>query len=284
MEFPSTNGCVKKNPTMTPQRTKPHVDHRAVAVAQSAISKSDAELAILFGSRARGDYREATSDIDVMLVQEQETDANRKREVADAVATAAAQAYGYPVSVDLVWRTVNEFRLNRHYINSVETNAVRDGIVMPRDPENYSPHDYEDEENEYAYDWTNYDERLRHAETHLNEFIFLAENGRSDLVIGQQAQNALEHGMKALISAAGGQYSNTHDIGTLLGNVRHFDRQMRDFTLAITPDVYTEYEGQAEYRQRQQPELTQFPDFVEQTQADVNTIIDRAKALRDQAD
>ena len=269
---------------MTPPQTKPHVDHRAVAVAQSAISKSDAELAILFGSRARGDYRETTSDIDVMLVQEQVADANHKKEVADAVATAAAQAYGYPVSVDIVWRTMNEFRLNRHYINSVETNAVRDGIVMPRDPENYSPHDYEDEENEYAYDWTNYDERLRHAETHLNEFIFLAENGRSDLVIGQQAQNALEHGMKALISAAGGQYSNTHDIGTLLGNVRHFDRQMRDFTLAIPPDVYTEYEGQAEYRQRQQPELTQFPDFVEQTQADINTVIDRAKALRDQAD
>ena len=59
---------------------------------------------------------------------------------------------------------------------------------------------------------------------------------------------------------------------------------MRDFTLAIPPDVYTEHEGQAEYRQRQHPELTQFPDFVEQTQADVNTIIDRAKALRDQAE
>ena len=189
MELPATNGCVERNPTMTPPQTKPHVDHRAVAVAQSAISTSGAELAILFGSRARGDYRETTSDIDVMLVQEQEADANRKREVADAVATAAAQAYGYPVSVDLVWRTVHEFRLNRHYINSLETNAVRDGIVMPRDPENYSRNDYEDEENEFAYDWTNYDERLWRAETHLNEFIFLAENGRSDLVIGQQAQN-----------------------------------------------------------------------------------------------
>ena len=31
----------------------------------------------------------------------------------------------------------------------------------------------------------------------------LAEAGRNDLVVGQQAQNALEHGMKALIDAAG---------------------------------------------------------------------------------
>ena len=63
-----------------------------------------------------------------------------------------------------------------------------------------------------AYYWSNYEERLHHAETHLNEFIFMADHGRSDLVIGQQAQNALEHGMKALIAATGGQYSNTHDI------------------------------------------------------------------------
>ena len=38
---------------------------------------------------------------------------------------------------------------------------------MPRDPENYSSHDYEDEETEYEVDWTTYDQSLRHAEIHL---------------------------------------------------------------------------------------------------------------------
>ena len=89
----------------------------------------------------------------------------------------------------------------------------------------------------------NYQERVRHAEIHLDEFVFLAEAGRNDLVIGQQAQNALEHGMKALIHAAGGEYPNTHSISDLLGAVRHFDPTMNDFSLAIPPDVYTEYEG-----------------------------------------
>ena len=262
------------------------VDHRALPVTLAAFDTSDAELVILFGSRARGDYQEQSSDIDVMLVQEREPDDSRKKAVADIVAEAAAQAYGRPIPVELVWRTLDEFRFNRRYANSVETNAARDGIVMPRDPDNYRPSDYKDEHTEYAYNWSNYDERLRHAETHLDEFIFLAQHNRSDLAIGQHAQNALEHGMKALLAAAGGQYANTHDIGVLLGNVRHFDSGLRDFRLAIPPDVYTETEceGEAEYRARRQPQLTQFPDFAEQTAADITRIIDRAKLLRAQAD
>ena len=155
---------------------------------------------------------------------------------------------------------------------------------MPRHPESYRSDDYEDETTEYAYDWSNYNERLRHAETHLAEFIFMSEQNRSDMVIGQQAQNALEHGMKALIAAAGGQYSNTHNIGILLGNVRHFDPELRDFRLAIPPDVYSEYEGEAEYLERRHPELTQYPDFAEKTAADATQIINRAKILRAQAD
>ena len=267
----------------TPPATRT-VDHRALPVARAAFATSEAKLVILFGSRARGDYREKSSDIDVMLVQEREPDASRKKAIADTVAAAAFQAYGHPVPVELVWRTLDEFRFNRRYVNSVETNAARDGIIMPRDPDSYRPRDYEDEHTEYAYDWSNYDERLRPAETHLDEFIFLAEHNRSDLAIGQHAQNALEHGMKALLAAAGGRYANTHDIGVLLGNVRHFDPSLRDFRLAIPPDVYTEYAGEAEYRLRRQPQLTQFPDFADKTVADITRIIDRAKLLRAQAD
>ena len=79
------------------------------------------------------------------------------------------QAYGRPVPVEIVWRTLDEFRFNRRYVNSVETNAARDGIVMPRHPDNYCPRDYEDEHTEYAYDAGRIttSERLRHAETHL---------------------------------------------------------------------------------------------------------------------
>ena len=90
--------------------------------------------------------------------------------------------------------------------------------------------------------------------------------------------------MKALIAAAGGQYSNTDDIGTLIGNIRHFDPEMRDYKLIIPPDVYTEYEGTAEYRERRQPELTRYPGFAESTFHDVTNIINQAREIRSHAD
>ncbi len=258
-------------------------DHRALRVAQLVQQHEQPDLTILFGSRSRGDHDELKSDIDIMLVQETEPEVEHKRLATQVANKIAAQTYGRTMQVELVWRTLDQFRFNRRYINSVETNAVREGVIMPRNPENYSPGDYEDEETEYQYDWSNYEERIRHTEIHLNESVFLAEAGRNDLVIGQQAQNALEHGMKALIDAARGAYSNTHSISDLLGAVRHFDREMRDFSISIPPDVYTEYEGQAEYRARRQPELTQFPDYLERTTEDVSQIINRAKELRDRA-
>ena len=258
-------------------------DHRALQVAQQVQQHEQPDLTILFGSRSRGDYDELKSDIDIMLVQETEPDIEQKRLATWVANKIATETYGQMVQVELVWRTLDQFRFNRRYINSVETNAAREGVIMPRNPENYSPSDYEDEETGYQYDWSNYQERVRHAEIHLDEFVFLAEAGRNDLVIGQQAQNALEHGMKALIHAAGGEYSNTHSISDLLGSVRHFDPTMNDFSLAIPPDVYTEYEGQAEYRARRQPELTQYPDYLEKTTENVSQIINRAKELRDQA-
>ena len=260
--------------------TKHPPDRRALPVALAALNASDAEFVILFGSRARGLYHEETSDIDVMLIQQQVPGCEYKTTVAEAASSTAAKTYGFPITVDLVWRTPSEYRHNRRYTNSVETNAVRDGIIMPRDPESYSADHYEDDETEFAHDWSYYSERLRHAEAHLAEFIFLAENNRSDIGIGKHAQNALEHGMKVLIEAAHGRYSNTHNIGTLLGNVRHFDPELADFSLAIPPDVYTEYEGEAEYKLRQQPLLTQYPNYAENTVADITRIIERAKLLR----
>ena len=257
-------------------------DRRALPVAQATLAAAQADLVILFGSRARGDYDPRRSDIDIMLLQDEEPDADAK-ETLKAIARAAAQeSYGAEVPTQLVWRTLAQFRQQRRYVNSVETNAIRDGIVMPRHPENYRAADYEDDEVEYAYDWSPYSERLRHAEIHLEEFQRLVDQDRYDLLIGQQAQAALEHGMKALLEAHGARYRRTHNIGELLGNIRHADPEMKDFRLSIPPEVYTEYAGGNEYHPRQQPELSSFPDYWERTVADAQAIIDRAKQVRAQ--
>ena len=257
-------------------------DRRALPVAQATLAAAQADLVILFGSRARGDYDPRRSDIDIMLLQDEEPDADGKETVKAIARAAARESYGAEVPTQLVWRTLAQFRQQRRYVNSVETNAIRDGIVMPRHPENYRAADYEDEEVEYAYDWSPYSERLRHAEIHLEEFAYMADQNRSDLVIGQQAQAALEHGMKALLEAHGSRYRRTHNIGELLGNIRHADPEMKDFRLAIPPEVYTEYAGGNEYHPREQPELTSFPDYLGRTVADAQAIIDRAKQVRAQ--
>ena len=263
----------------------PEYDAKALQVAQRAQGREQPEFAVLFGSRARGDHNELRSDIDVLLVVPSEPDAAHQRAAELAAWKTALAAYGRDVPVQLVWRSLDEFRHNRRYTNSLETNAMREGIVMPRDPNQYQAGDYEDEETEYEYNWTNYDNRMLHAELHLDMLQSAHDAGKHDLMIGQQAQSALEHGMKALLEAHGvgqGQgYRNTHDIGELLGNLRYRIPELADFRLAIDPAIYTEYAGGQEYQEtRRQPLLTEQSDYLHRTVADVQFIINQARTAR----
>ena len=256
-------------------------DPKTLAVAQSAKERERPELAILFGSRARGDHDELKSDIDIMLVIKDQPGETGKESAAAAAQTTARKVYGREVPVQLVWRTTQDFRHNRRYANSVETTAVREGIIMPRNPENYNPADYEDENTEYEYNWTNYDERLRHAEEHLDTFQTLDDLGKSDLMIAQRAHSALEHGMKALIAAHGGSYRNSHNLEHLLGTVKRIDQEMTDFSLSIPPDVYSEYAGNNEYNITGiNPLPTEYPNYRDRTVNDVRRIMNRTRDVR----
>ena len=281
----------QRNEARTPEdnhhvgvRAMSNPDPRALQVARAVRLNQQPDLTILFGSRARGDHHEPSSDIDIMLVQEMKPTDQQARLASKKAEDVVEKVYGQYVTVQLVWRTREEFRHNRRYSNSVETNAAREGTIMPRNPENYSHYDYEDEETEYEVDWTTYDQSLRHAEIHLAGFINNCEQGLDDLLIGQQAQNSLEHAMKALLTAHGAPYRKTHNIGELLGNIRYRDVEMSDFRLSVPPDVYTAYEGDQEYRPRTQPPITEFPDYREQTTDAAQLIIDRARQVRAQSD
>lgn len=258
-------------------------DAKALQVAQLVRQRERPALVILFGSRARGDHDETRSDIDIMLVQAVAPGEADREAATTAAVTASKKTYGREVPVQLVWRTLDEFRHNRRYVNSLETRAVRDGVIMPKDPGRQGSSPYEDEQTEYEYDWTAYDERLRYANAHLYSFTLLAENNAADLVIGQQAQNALEHALKALLEAHDAPYRNTHDIGELLGNVRHHDPELNEYSLAILPDIYTEYAGRQGYRlARTNPLLTAQEEYTSKTVDDVEFIINRAVQVREQ--
>ncbi len=218
-----------------------------------------------------------------MLVLAAEPSEADKKSATVTAETEAQKTYGREVPVQLVWRTLETFRHNRRYINSVGTAAMREGIVMPRNPNGYSSADYKDQETEYEYNWTNYDNRLRHAEMPLNSFQINMGLGLDDILISQQAQQTLDHGMKALLEAHGTQYRSAHDLRELLSNIRYRDPELRDFRLAIAPEIYSEYAGVKEYQEvRLQPILTEQEDFLNRTVADAEFIVSRAKEVRAQ--
>ena len=262
----------------------PNYDAKALQVARAVRQREQPELTILFGSRSRGDYDEDWSDIDIMLVTAREANLAEMGQAAEAARAAASANYGHHVPVQLVWCTLDAFRHNRRYTNSLETNAVRDGIIMPKDPEQRGSSHCEDAETEYEYDWSTYENRLEDAIDHLEAFRRLVEQGLSDQIIGLHAQGALEHGMKALLEAHRAEYRFNHDIGELLGNVRHVDPAMANFRLSILPDIYSHYAGRHAYVRPDAPKmLTNQPDYLARTVADVQLIIERARVVRSSA-
>ena len=255
-------------------------DPRAIQVAEAVHHREHPQATILFGSRARGDYEELRSDIDIMLVLPEEPGKEHKESVAQWVQETALAAYGRRVPVQLVWFAKTDFNENRRYINHITTQAMLDGVVMSGNPEEFHSRYLDDEETEYEYQWTDYHNRLYHAESHLEAFEILDNTVANDMIIAQQAHSALEHAMKAIITGHGGTAERTHNLGRLLGAVRRIDPQMSDFRLSIPPDLYSEYAGDDEYeRERMQPLLTDQDNYRERTVNDIRALIERAREL-----
>ena len=261
-------------------------DPRALSVAQAVHERERPLATILFGSRARGDYEERRSDIDIMLVRVEEPDGEYKCSVEEWAEGVVRATYGRRVPVQLVWLSEQRFSEGRRYINHVATRALFDGVIMTQNPEEYHNCDADDQETEYEYDWRNYNNRLLHAESHLLAFEQMIDLGNIDLLIGQQAQAALEHAMKALLESHRVRYRRTHDIGHLLGHIRNIDQELRELRLGIPPDIYSAYAGEQEYEEeaRTQPLLTDQPDYRARTVVDAQRIIDRAREVRQQRD
>ena len=254
-------------------------DPRALEIAR-AIHEAERPLAtILFGSRARGDYDDRRSDIDVMLALPEKPDFSHQESVTDWAEGIAESVYGRSVPVQIVWFSQQDFQQNRRYLNHLVTNALRDGVAMPRDPQDST---YMHDENEASeYDWTDYETRARHAAVHLRVFESLVEDDEDDLVVGQHAHSALEHALKALIAAHGAAYPRTHELGQLLGTVRRLNPEFEALSIGIDPAIYSEYAGFSGYSDaRKNPRLAEQDDYRERTASDVRCILRRAAEVK----
>ncbi len=255
-----------------PIRPNAKHDSKALSVAEAVYEAVNPDLVILFGSRARGDYREATSDIDILVISGQAQSQAVKERAMSAARQSADSLYNHDVPVQLLWRTADEFKWMRRTVNNVVARAVDEGIAMPGNPDNHG-----NEYNDYAYEWTVTDQRVRHAEDHLLTFELLVNQRMSDRVIGKNAQEAMEHALKAVISAYSVRYERTHDLNRLLYQVNSAAPDFQ-FNPRSSYGVLDQYSGSDDYYDPKEP-LTSLENYYEDVVSDVRTLLEQVSKL-----
>ena len=203
---------------MTATSTEQTFDPRACAVAQAVCDVVRADMILLFGSRARGDYR-PDSDIDLLLIPSDGPVGKTAYQKAHAAALRKAEEiYGCPIGVDLLEMTSDQFAYFRRARNHVAGRAVRDGVTA-----NGERLDYGDEQPD---NWPDIEQRLLNAREGLTDLEKGIEGGLSDRMVGFIAQQALENALKGYISALGDDYRLTHDLPELLATVRRHEAEV----------------------------------------------------------
>ena len=260
---------------MTTTQTK--CDPRALRIARDLHRDVRPYITILFGSRARGDYEDGRSDIDIMLVLETLPSLEERGEIGETARAWAESIYNEFVSVQLIWQTIEEFERMRRTVNHVTVHALREGILMSDDPA-YDGRNFENDEVDENYEWSLTEERLRHAENHLAAFNWMIEGNLHDSMIGQHAQGSMEHALKALISAHVERYPHVHNINELVARAHEVDPEFR-FTPYVPGNVYNQYAGSDEYEGTKNP-ITRIEDYRSKVNSDVQAVLGRIREVR----
>ncbi len=234
-------------------------DPKAVRVADSLRKAIDAECVILFGSRARGGWTDR-SDLDLMIINPSLPNQAAAVNVQSIARRLMEQNYSRFMDADFVYMTPDEYaRKSLHSINSVARMAFREGIKMPRDPENYSE-PYNEEEGDYSEEYAERNLRISHANTHYDGMQALMDIGRQNLNTAYHAHQSLEHGMKALISALGHEYPHTHRLDLLAEEISRRDPE-REWRFDSNFETLNNYAGGSRYG----PLLTPIADYRQMT-------------------
>lgn len=257
-------------------------DPKAMQIAQSLQKATQADIAILFGSRARGDYDEGRSDIDVIIVDDHLVDSQKRGDALHEAKALAESIYHQPTAVQILWFDHETFGRMRRTVNHIVARAIQEGVIMPRNPEDYSSR-YSEEYDAEEYEWTVTDQRIRNAETHLVGFIANYENVddpyHRDRLTGKNAQEGIEHALKAVISAAGVRYPREHSISLLTDLANDADPELH-FQPSIEPRILNQYAGSDDYYEPAEP-ISDIPDYYQAVTNDITALIERARELRE---
>ncbi|MDE2785309.1 MAG: nucleotidyltransferase domain-containing protein [Chloroflexota bacterium] len=228
----------------------PNYDERAIAVAQVIRDVIQPVDIFLFGSRARGDWRD-DSDIDIFTISESDADTKEKYQLGlQAGKAKALEIYGHPVKIDLVRYSPADFHRYRRARTHLTYAALRDGIKMNHEPANEGdryPHTQPNNWPDVEQRFINYQRQVLLAEIALDAGLGYEE-------VGHNFQRCLENALKGFLAymqyddGQGNTWLRTHDIGVLQRAVNAFADGRRilagnDFSFLTEYAIDAPYEG-----------------------------------------
>ena len=199
------------------------IDHRALEIAKYLHRVADAEQTILFGSRARGDYR-TDSDLDILIVKEELPPEQWLEDLRDQARELQKSRLPEASGIDVICMTGAQFKSQRKLKNNLANSIARQGAnVVPDEDLEYSLQD--GEEN---IDWDDVETKLNDAMGAARWLEAIAAAGilaaGDDKQMGRIAQNALENAYKAALGAHGLEYPTSgrdgHNLRILTGLLR----------------------------------------------------------------
>ena len=257
-------------------RKKERPDLRALEIVRILQEQEQTDIAILFGSRANGTYEDGKSDIDIMLVQEDPPTPEQKKRTWETAQLLAEQRYNNRTPIQVLWQTHQNFDRMRRTINHVVASATKEGIILPRDEGEYSRR-YEPSPEGSEFEWTVTEQRIRNAETHLYGLEVIHQAGGNDRLEGKNIQEAMEHALKAVISAAGARYPRSHDV-TELTEIANRECPSLNFESSIPASVVNQYAGSDDYYDPARP-VSSVENYFDIAVADIRRLINKAKEL-----
>ena len=189
----------------------------------------------------------------------------------------AESFYGISIPVDVVSFTPGEFHRMRHSINSVAAIAAEEGFTMDGQP---AGDVYSNDDEDYSNEWTNTGNRCYHARAHLRTLRRAVEDEEVIIMVGQQAHQALEQAMKALISARGRRYPHHHELLDLESRMRRVDPE---FTHPMESPLkaLNDCRGRLKYNEPYEP-LGDHNELYRHVENDVTRIFRRVAELTGQ--
>ena len=200
----------------------------------------------------------------MVITPEQPTQADEVR-IITAAEEILGRAYAESPAIDLVMLSTQQYRRRSMSINNVASIAAREGIKLTRNPEDYIGHEFDE-----AAEREDRIRRIADANMHYRNLNLMLDAGVQDRGVVFQAHQALENGMKALISALGNEYPHRHNLTELANTIGQSDHG-RDWNFRSDLQQLNGYAGAARYGQVLDP-VTDFTQMADDVTSDLEQL------------